>query len=263
LKRADFIELSRTDQSRELDDLEERIELLKAAYGRYFNGVDDRIPAKEHHQLKKDMRRLMNRRFKGTELKFRFNGLRSRLITYEQYWRRIQTQIEKGTYRRLLAVSRQRGRKIARGLGGDLEQLRGATFELGAAAEVGGGAVDMEQLAAAAAEAVDQARAEPKPAEGPPASIGPRRGGPRASRGPRARAQLPDGIDAKEARRLFKEFVQAKKKLGQDTSGLTYGKLVKKLARDIPKLKQKAGDRAVELEVRTEGGKVRLRARGS
>ena len=55
----------------------------------------------------------------------------------------------------------------------------------------------------------------------------------------------------------------AKKAAGQSTAGITYGALVKKLARDVPKLRQRYGsERKIEFEVATEKGRVRLRAKG-
>ena len=73
---------------------------------------------------------------------------------------------------------------------------------------------------------------------------------------------MPDGVDARTARALFKDFVQAKKQAGQSTDGLTYGALVKKLAREVPKLKKKRGEDAkIAFEVATVKGQVRLRAK--
>jgi len=71
---------------------------------------------------------------------------------------------------------------------------------------------------------------------------------------------LPSGMDAKEARELFKSFVQAKRAAGEKTEGITYGALVRKLANEVPKLEAKHGGK-VRFEVATEGGRVRLRAR--
>jgi hypothetical protein len=71
---------------------------------------------------------------------------------------------------------------------------------------------------------------------------------------------LPAGIDAGQARELFEQFVQAKRAAGEDTRGLTYGGLLQKLARELPKLQEQHGGK-IRLEVATVGGKVRLRAR--
>lgn len=68
-------------------------------------------------------------------------------------------------------------------------------------------------------------------------------------------------IDPAVARRLFKEYVAAKRSLRQSTGGLTYGKMVQKLRAETSRLQGRLGaDVAVRFEVRTVDGKVRLRA---
>lgn len=97
---------------------------------------------------------------------------------------------------------------------------------------------------------------EPPSAEQPAAADGERK--PKASRPGQGQPQLPPGMDAREARALFKELVARKKAAGENTRGLTYGALVRKLAREAPKLGGK-----VEFVVATDGGKVRIKAKRS
>jgi len=201
--------------------------MLKVAYERYFNGVDRVPPAREHDRVKRQVRSVQRIRGGTTQLRFRYQGLKARLITYEQYWTRILRQIEKGTFKRILAVSKRREYEF---------QVRKAA-EAGASAAQSGVRAKIE---ADAEQSGVRRRARP--------SSGPQRG------------QLPDGLDSKEARDLFKKFVAAKKAAGQPVKGLTYGKLVTKLARDVPKLQEKHGG-AIRFEVATVDGKVRLRAR--
>lgn len=220
-----------------LDAIEESIELLKVAYERYFNGVDRIPPAREHEKVKRTVRELARLRLKTTALRFRANTLRARLVTYEQYWTRILKQIENGTFRRLLAESgrrevlmRQRRAERAQGL----------------------------------ARGEDPDAPQPRPAEPsePIEGSTPANAQRRPLRKPPPRVQLPDGMKANEARDLFKQFVAAKKSAGQAVEGLTYKKLVSKLAREVPKLRQKHGG-DIRFEVTTVDGRVRLRARRS
>lgn len=68
-------------------------------------------------------------------------------------------------------------------------------------------------------------------------------------------------IDHGVARRLFKEYVQAKKAAGQSTKGLSYGKMLAKLSAEAGRLKDKLGANVeVRFQVKTIDGKVRLRA---
>lgn len=217
-----------------LDGLEEHIEQLKVAYERYFNGVDRIPPAREHDAVKASVRNLARMRSGSTSVRFRAQNLKARLVTYEHYWTRILVQIEKGTFKRVLAVSRRREFEVQQQK--RLEQDAPQPSQSGVWALV---------------QAQGQAPVKPKPE-------------PDAPRGPAARSSsgrvLPEGLDASEARALFKQFVAAKKAAGEPIAGLTYGRLIDKLANEVPKLQEKHGG-SIRFEVSTAGGKVRLRAR--
>lgn len=222
-----------------LDDLEEDIELLKVAYERYFNGVDRVPPVREHDAVKLKMRNILRQRSGSTAVRFRMQGLKARLITYEQYWTRILRQIESGTFKRLLAVSKRR----------EIEHVRRKVEDDAQAGQSGVRAiVDHEVEQSGIRQKLDRVEAAREVRES-------------ASNNNKARsATLPPGVDAKEARELFKSFVKAKKDAGESVEGLTYGRLVDKLAREVPKLQEKHGE-SIRFEVATVGGKVRLRAR--
>ncbi|MFO7562576.1 MAG: MXAN_5187 C-terminal domain-containing protein [Enhygromyxa sp.] len=208
-----------------LDEVEEQIELLKVAYERYFNGVDRVPPAREHDAVKLRVRKLFGGHTGSTAVRFRAQGLKARLVTYEQYWTRILLQIERGTFKRVLAESKRREYELRR---------KRAEEPLTGAAE--------------------RAPSGPAPVADADAPAGP------MPRTPSGRAALPDGLDAGEVRALFKQFVAAKKAAGESITGLTYGRMVEKLAREVPKLQERHGE-AIRFEVSTDNGKVRLRAR--
>ena len=214
-----------------LDAVEESIEMLKVSYERYFNGVDRVPPVREHEDVKRAVRDLAKLRGGTTVLRFRAQNLRARLVTYEHYWTRILGMIEKGTFKRVLTESARRERLVQLGK------------EPGSDAESAQAAGSSGQVAAAQSKGQEKTRTE-RPAAGSPPQ----------------RHQLPDGVDAKHARELYKQFVAAKKAAGEPTAGLTYGKLVDRLAREVPKLREKHGT-DIAFEVSTVGGKVRLRAR--
>ena len=203
--------------------------MLKVAYERYFNGVDRVPPARQHDKVKRQVRNLQRIRSASTQLRFRSQGLKARLVTYEQYWTRILRQIEKGTFKRVLAVSAKREREF---------QIRRAEKQAESAQAAQSGVL-------AKVDESEQSGVRPKRKPRPK---------------PSARPQLPEGMDSKYARSLFKNFIAAKKAAGEPVKGLTYGKLVTKLAREVPKLQQKHGT-SIRFEVATVNGKVRLRAR--
>ena len=96
------------DRGADLDEFEEAIEHLKVAYDRYFNGVDNMPPVRKHEAVTRLMREFMRRPPMRTVQRFRYQTLKGRLNTYEQYWNRIMRQIEQGTYKRLLSEARRR-----------------------------------------------------------------------------------------------------------------------------------------------------------
>jgi hypothetical protein len=69
------------------------------------------------------------------------------------------------------------------------------------------------------------------------------------------------GIDPGHLREVFKQLVKAKKAAGESLDGFTFAALCRKLSREAPKLKQKHNCATLRFEVKTDGGKVRLRSR--
>jgi len=226
-----------------LDAIEESIELLKVSYERYFNGVDRVPPVREHENVKRSVRDLTKYRIGTTVLRFRSQNLRARLVTYEHYWTRILGMIEKGTFKRVLTESARRERLV------QLGQLESQAAQ-NASATAAGASSGSDAAAEGAAEAQSKGKDQEKRAAVPNA----------ARPAPSQRHQLPDGVDGKYARELYKQFVAAKKAAGEPMAGLTYGKLVDRLAREVPKLREKHGTE-IRFEVATVEGKVRLRAR--
>jgi hypothetical protein len=214
-----------------LDDLEEEIELLKVAFERYFNGVDRIPPTREHDTVKLHMRNAERQRSGSTVVRFRMQNLKARFISYEHYWTRILRQIEEGTFKRVVAESKRR----------EYEALRRRVEEEGTAAQSGVRTIVDREAGQSGIRAKLDREGEPEAA-------------------PRARPPLPPGVDPKAARELFKQFVAAKKAAGESVEGLTYGRLLDKLSKEVPKLQEKHGD-GLRFEVATVDGKVRLRAR--
>lgn len=217
--------------SEALDDLEEEIELLKVAFERYFNGVDRIPPSREHDTVKLHMRNAERQRSGSTVVRFRMQNLKARFISYEHYWTRILRQIEEGTFKRVVAESKRR----------EYEALRRRVEEEGTAAQSGVRTIVERDAGQSGIRAKLDREGEPEPA-------------------PRARPPLPPGVDPKAARELFKQFVAAKKAAGESVEGLTYGRLLDKLSKEVPKLQEKHGD-GLRFEVATVDGRVRLRAR--
>lgn len=237
--------VSAADASRLLDAFEEALEELRLSYEKYFIGIERQAPAQRHKEVKAQLRRLEELRVRSTVVRFRLAGLRARLVTYEHYWTRVLGQIEKGTYRRDLQRAQRRSQSEASAphpaavLGPPEDEPE---------------AVPTSELAAASLSDVPRPRgvteiSAPRPmphVTGPP-------------RPPPPPVPVP-GMKGADVRRLFQDLVQAKRAAGEEVEGLTERALARKLARELPKLREQHGG-PVKFEVATVAGKVRLRAR--
>ena len=229
--------VSAADASRLLDAFEEALEELRISYEKYFIGIERQAPVQRHKEVKAQLRRLEELRLRSTVIRFRVAGVRARLVTYEHYWTRVLGQIEKGTYRRELQRSQRR-----------------AQVEATAALPQPEGSPATEPPVEPKTDDVPRPRmvteiSAPRPS---PAVTGP-------PRPPPPPVPVP-GMKGSDVRRLFQDLVQAKRAAGEEVEGLTERALARKLARELPKLREQHGG-PVKFEVATVAGKVRLRAR--
>jgi hypothetical protein len=91
-----------------VNELEERVDRLRAAYDQYFMGIEKLPP---HVLLKEVERRLAELRkvqIRNTALRFKYQTTLQRYNTYQSYWQRICRQIEEGTYKRDLRRAQER-----------------------------------------------------------------------------------------------------------------------------------------------------------
>ena len=84
----------------QLDGLERKIQLLKVEYDKYFMGIVKKPPTKEREEIESFIRNFGRATIKNTAINYRFQGLKARFLTFEQYWQRILKQIEDGTFKR-------------------------------------------------------------------------------------------------------------------------------------------------------------------
>ncbi len=85
---------------KELDDIQQEQKDLEIRYEQYFAGVEKREPLQDRKNLARRLRHYTNRRIVWTDLKFRYQGMLSRFMTYCQYWDRILRLIDEGKYHR-------------------------------------------------------------------------------------------------------------------------------------------------------------------
>jgi hypothetical protein len=253
-----------TELNRLLNELEQSIDKLKIQYERYFMGLERFEPLKQRRAVTRAIRYLRSQVIGNTAQKFRFRMLLQRFTTYQSHWNRVQRQIEEGTYRRDLARMQRDLKK--RGVDApDLMKARNAG-EVEAALMKYMNAVKQKERQAAAE--------VPEPASSPSASTSPaaekRSKTPSASPPPlppevtgdrpsRSRKHAAASSDPR-LRRVYEAFLEARRRTGETTKGLTFDKMVKSIHKQLPKIQKQHGSREVEFSVEVKNGKAVLKA---
>jgi hypothetical protein len=103
-----------SEVERELEELETRIERLRALYEQYFMGLEKLEPLIPKKDVERRIWVLRRVQVRNTGLRFKFQMLIQRFNTFQQYWLRVAREIENGTYRRdVLRAARRFGTKDA------------------------------------------------------------------------------------------------------------------------------------------------------
>ena len=84
----------------EIQQLEQRLEQLRIRYEQYFLGIEKMEPATDRTKLKRAILQAVEDPTNNTAVRFRLGNLKQKMATLENYWNRINKQIEEGTYRR-------------------------------------------------------------------------------------------------------------------------------------------------------------------
>jgi hypothetical protein len=98
-----------------LNDVETRLDRIKALYEQYFQGVERLEPSVPRKELERRMQLLLKEKPRNTALRFRYQMLIQRWTTYLTYWQRVTRQIEEGTYRRDVLKVRKRRENVRAG----------------------------------------------------------------------------------------------------------------------------------------------------
>jgi len=93
-----------------LDELEMRLERLRALYEQYFLGIEKLEPAVARKDVDRRIWILRREKIRNTAKRFKLQTIIQRYNTFQQYWQRILREIEAGTYRRhVLRAEKQFG----------------------------------------------------------------------------------------------------------------------------------------------------------
>lgn len=98
----------------QVEDLEKKVERLRALYEQYFMGIERTEPGVLRHDVERQFRALRRERCPNTAQRFRFQTLIQRYTTLSAYWQRTCRAIEEGTYQpHILRAQRRIAREAA------------------------------------------------------------------------------------------------------------------------------------------------------
>ncbi|MBK9264493.1 MAG: hypothetical protein IPM54_32475 [Polyangiaceae bacterium] len=86
-----------------LEELESRIERLKALYEQYFMGIEKLEPLVPRKDVDRRIMILRREQVRNTAQRFKFQTLVQRYNSFQQYWARVAREIDNGTYHRDVA----------------------------------------------------------------------------------------------------------------------------------------------------------------
>ena len=120
-----------------LEELETRLERLRALYEQYFLGFEKIEPAVARKDVDRRIYVLRREKIRNTGKRFKLQTIIQRYNTFQQYWQRICREIENGTYKRhLLRAERVMGAEQLLTIASRRRFGRAAADKLAAEAEV-------------------------------------------------------------------------------------------------------------------------------
>lgn len=81
-----------------LDEIEQRMFLLKIEYEKYFSGIEKIEPLRDREELKRAMRDFLDEPIRNTVQRFRYQTLKARFQSLELYWTRNLVLMERGAH---------------------------------------------------------------------------------------------------------------------------------------------------------------------
>ncbi len=81
-----------------LDELEQKLFLLKMTYEKYFSGLERVEPYRDREEIRRMVRDLAEEGIRNPTQSFKFQGLKARFQSFELYWTRNLKMMEAGTH---------------------------------------------------------------------------------------------------------------------------------------------------------------------
>ncbi len=258
--------------ARLIEELENRVERLRAAYDQYFMGIERLEPLVLRKEVDRRLWMLRREQIRNTRLRFKLETTIQRYNTYQQYWQRIVREIENGTYQRDLGRAALRfGENAVTAFG----RRRQKMFEKGLAKRA---ERDAQRIRSSAPPPPGDEREEldeqpPPSAEGfdvtfddaEPVSTGATAAPPTADLvampflPPRPRVATDNELSAVRLRQLYAQYVEAKRRANESTVAITFDKVAANLRETAKKLESEHRGRKIDFEVVLQDGKPVLK----
>ncbi len=81
-----------------MDEVEQKMFLLKIDYEKYFSGIERIEPLREREEVRRLIRDMLDDPMRATQQRFKYQTLKARFQSLELYWTRNLIQIERGTH---------------------------------------------------------------------------------------------------------------------------------------------------------------------
>lgn len=252
--RIDYKEIQR-----EVEEVEKDIVELRSQYELYFMGVEKLEPVIARDLIRSKLRRWKEMPIKNTAIKFHIQQLKARMVSFESYWQRITRQKEDGTYKRdqerakrhMEERAREQAKKdreaaLAKGL--TPADARGQTMVAGGKqVSADGKVITGAELHAGRSAAETQGRSPGRPAANGGGDM------------QRPSASSADDLTEPKLRKLYQTYISARKRCGEPVD-LRYEDMAASLRKQVPKLMNTTGARAVEFKVVIRSGRAVLKA---
>ena len=139
-----------------LNEVETRLDRLRALYEQYFQGIERLEPTVPKKEVERRMQLLRKSQPRNTALRFRTQQIIQKYTTYLTYWTRVARQIEEGTFRRDVMKARQRRDEMREQRKAERASVRPGAWEIDID-------VDVDDEVEASIEGVAAASAPPPP----------------------------------------------------------------------------------------------------
>ena len=205
-------------------------------YDSFFSGIEKQMPLVQRRELNRLITLTQQINIGKATLRFRFQSLLQRWITYTAQWNRIQREIEQGTYQRDL----QKVQRHLAEVGGRLTDAQAIAMGIPAAR--------VKQFVARQNRLVEEREAKGAPAVSAAAP----------AKGPRSATIV--GVTSLQLDSFYEEYNRARVQVGDTRPAKPLDELAERLRPQIEKVLAEAKASRAKLQVTVENGKVKVLA---